>query len=51
MKSKPSYKSKGVWSGALLMLYAILGYVFYGDFNVEAFLLGLGILGIRQRLD
>lgn len=44
-------KSKGIWSGVLLILYSIYEYVATGTFDPTKFLMGLGILGIRHGIE
>jgi len=44
-------KSKGMLSGFGFIAYAILKYVLYGEFDINAFLMGLGILGIRHAVE
>jgi len=43
-------KSKTFWAGIGLMAYAILKYVLFGEFDVNAFLTGLGFIGVRHAL-
>ena len=43
-------KSKGLWAGIGLIAYAVIKYILYGDFDVKAFLGGLGIIGIRHSI-
>ncbi len=49
---KPWYMSKTIWSGVLLMAGAV-GYLLYGDPDkaFELFLIGSGLLGLRQAID
>ena len=43
-------KSKSVWAGIGLILYAILKFVLFGEQDIQAFLTGLGILGLRHAI-
>jgi len=43
-------KSKSVWAGIGLILYAILKFVLFGEPDIQAFLTGLGILGLRHAI-
>jgi len=43
-------KSKSFWAGIGLMVYAVLKYIYFGVFDTQAFLTGLGILGIRHAI-
>jgi len=42
--------SKGFIAGLGLILYAIGKYLAYGEVDVNAFFLGLGIIGIRHAI-
>jgi hypothetical protein len=42
-------KSKGIWSGILLILYSIYEYWATSNFDPTKFLMGLGIIGIRHK--
>lgn len=43
-------KSKGMLAGILLIIYSIYEYASSGNFDVNKFLTGLGILGIRHAI-
>lgn len=44
-------KSKGMLAGFGFIAYALLKYWLYGDFDIEAFLMGLGLVGIRHAIE
>ena len=44
-------KSKGMIAGIALIIYSVLHWYLFGEFKTETFLLGLGILGIRHKLE
>ena len=44
-------KSKSIWAGVGLILYAILKFVLFGEQDIQAFLTGLGILGLRHAIE
>lgn len=50
IKDKWYIKSKSVWSGVLLIVYAIIEYVLYGNLDPQKILLGLGIIGLRDAI-
>ena len=49
MKKKKWYlKSKTIWTGIALVAHALLGYYLTGEFNVQEFLAGVGLIGLRH---
>ena len=44
-------RSKSFWSGVGLIIYGILKYLLFGELDLEAIMMGLGIIGLRHAIE